>query len=193
MNALTINNYNRWTVIGRFRIEDVVVSFAPTENSCSVTMQVHYAVLRNNLLQNGWVALEGSGRLEWMMLAETGHFATTAGNPPLPEDKLGATIPREQAPAPAPPRDAEAPKGIIVHFTSTPAGAEVNIDGEYWGSTPIAAVTRLAVGAHTIIVKKLGYEPWQRKITLAPGDDRTINADLELQPNDPSKPRIVGN
>lgn len=84
-------------------------------------------------------------------------------------------------------------KGIIVRFTSKPPDAEVNIDGEYWGATPTADLFRLSAGPHTILVKKPGYQPWERKITLAPGDDRTISAELESQPNDPTRPRIVGN
>jgi PEGA domain len=98
---------------------------------------------------------------------------------------------REEAPAPvAAVRESEAPKTIVIRFTSTPANAEVQIDGEYWGSTPTADVTRMPAGSHTIVVKKLNYERWERKITLAPGDDRTIGA--ELQPNDASKPHIAG-
>jgi len=105
----------------------------------------------------------------------------------------------DQAPAAAVAREPEAqgkselPKRIVVRFTSTPPDAEVKIDGEYWGHTPTADLPKLQAGSHTIVVKKLGYQPWERKITLAPGDDRTISADLELQPNDPSKPHIVGN
>ena len=86
-----------------------------------------------------------------------------------------------------------APKPIVVRFTSVPTEAEVRIDGEYWGSTPTADLTRLAAGPHTIVVKKLGYQLWERKITLAPGDERVVNAELEVQRYDPTKPRISGN
>jgi len=40
-----------------------------------------------------------------------------------------------------------------------------------------------------IVVKKLGFKPWERKLDLALGDDRTVNAELEL---DPTKPHISG-
>ncbi|HXP87524.1 MAG TPA: PEGA domain-containing protein [Bryobacteraceae bacterium] len=83
-------------------------------------------------------------------------------------------------------------KGIVVRFTSTPMNAELEIDGKYWGSTPTAAVTRLPEGDHTIVVKKPGYQRWERTITLAPGDERSINAELEVKPVDLTKPRIVG-
>jgi hypothetical protein len=84
---------------------------------------------------------------------------------------------------------ASAVSGITVRFTSTPSNAEVNVDGNYWGSTPTAELKRLPAGSHTIVVRKNGYKPWERKIELAPGDDRTVNAELEV---DPLKPRIAG-
>ena len=88
------------------------------------------------------------------------------------------------APAPSAPS-----RGITVRFTSTPSKAEIDVDGNYWGDTPTADLTRLPAGTHTITVKKIGYKPWERKIELAPGDDRTVNAELEV---DPTKPRISG-
>ena len=86
--------------------------------------------------------------------------------------------------------DSVAPnKGIIVRFTSAPGSAEVNVDGSYWGTTPTSDLTRLPAGAHTIVVKKIGYKPWERKIDLQSGDDRTVNAELEV---DNAKARISG-
>jgi hypothetical protein len=84
---------------------------------------------------------------------------------------------------------APAPRGIIVRFTSTPGNAEVDVDGSYWGTTPTADLTRLQGGTHTISVRKLGYKPWERKLDLAAGDNRTINAELEV---DPTKGHIAG-
>jgi len=89
--------------------------------------------------------------------------------------------------ASSPPAD-----GITVRVTSAPSNAEVDLDGNYWGSTPTADLKRLPPGTHTIVVKKLGYTPWERKIDLAAGDDRTINAELEAVPVDKTKPRISG-
>jgi len=99
-----------------------------------------------------------------------------------------------QPPVVAPAQQAlPAPEGAVVRFVSIPANAEVQIDGEYLGSTPTVDLTRLPVGTHTILVKKLGYQLWERKITLVPGDDRTVSAELEIQPNDPAKSHIAGN
>ena len=91
---------------------------------------------------------------------------------------------KTETPSPSTP-----PKGITVRFTSIPSNAEIDVDGNYWGSTPTADLTRLPAGTHTITVKKIGYKPWERKIELAPGDDRTVSAELEI---DPTKPHIAG-
>ena len=122
--------------------------------------------------------------------------------PPLTEQQVATSLARDRTLGssgmaltlpPAPPPAPAAPKSIVVRFTSNPTDADVQIDGEYWGNTPTADLTRLGAGPHTIVVKKIGYVPWERKITIAPGDDRIISAELERQPIDPTKPRIVGN
>jgi CRISPR/Cas system-associated exonuclease Cas4 (RecB family) len=121
--------------------------------------------------------------------AELQASATEASRLAPVSDAVGSD-PREATASSAVYHESIAPKTIIVRFSSTPASAEVNIDGEYWGTTPTTDFTRLSAGSHTILVRKVGYEPWERKITLAEGDDRTISA--ELKPNDASKPRING-
>lgn len=63
-----------------------------------------------------------------------------------------------------------------VTITSTPALADIEIDGKYAGSTKSSI--KLATGTHAITVKKDGYEPWSRTVEVAEGSDLTINADL---------------
>lgn len=131
-------------------------------------------------------------------IRQGGRFASSL--PPLTAEQIAASRERAQNPESdalqssraADTHTPEAPKSIVVRFTSSPAGAEVLIDGEFWGSTPTADLTRLSAGPHTILVKKPGYQPWERKIDLAPGEDRGVNAELEAVPVDPTKPRIVG-
>jgi hypothetical protein len=190
MNAFTIKPLSRWAAVERFRVESIIATVTSTQNACSVTLRVQYAVLRNNLAENGWVALESNGRLEWMILAEIDHIATN-GPASVPREDSGPHFPAQPAPF-ATMREDDKPKGIIVRFTSTPGGAEVQVDGEYWGSTPTSDLTRLAAGSHLVLVKKLGYLPWERKVTLAPGDNRVINSELEIAPSDPTKPRVAG-
>jgi len=131
-----------------------------------------------------------------MIAALEGVTGRTAVDTDSPRTAVQTNTPRtrqETIVSATPPPENEAPKPILVRFTSVPTEAEVRIDGEYWGSTPTADLTRLAAGSHTIVVKRLGYQLWERKITLAPGDERVIKAELEVQPYDPTKPRISGN
>jgi hypothetical protein len=123
-----------------------------------------------------------------------GEVNLTASTPKaLAENPSVAILPVEVKASIARPGDAKpiaTPKmGATLRFTSTPTGAEVDEDGTYWGTTPTADLTRLSGGTHTITVRKIGYKPWERKIELASGDDRTINAELEV---DAIKPRISG-
>jgi hypothetical protein len=87
----------------------------------------------------------------------------------------------------------EAKKPIFVRFSSLPADAEVSIDGQSRGYTPTMDFTDVSAGPHTVAMKKLGYQLWEQTIAFAPGDNRTISADLKPEPTDPTKPRIVGN
>jgi hypothetical protein len=79
--------------------------------------------------------------------------------------------------------------GINVRITSLPQSAEIDVDGVYWGTTPTLNLTRFAAGPHTIVIKKIGYQRWERKFDLALGEDRTIQAELEI---DPKKPQVAG-
>jgi hypothetical protein len=66
-------------------------------------------------------------------------------------------------------------------ITSNPDSADISVDAEFMGTTP--SVFQLSVGEHTIALQKPGYQVWQRKMKVVPGDI-TLNADLE-----PEKPK----
>jgi hypothetical protein len=79
-----------------------------------------------------------------------------------------------------PPAAAAVPSGMVrCSFTSTPAGAEILVDGRYAGSTPSALP--LAPGDHAITVRMQGYSDWQRDLTVAQGSDLTIHSVLQKQ------------
>jgi hypothetical protein len=63
-----------------------------------------------------------------------------------------------------------------ISLSSNPAGADIEINGNYVGSTP--SVIALAAGEHTITVKKDGYKAWEKKIKISGGD---VNVNAELQ------------
>jgi hypothetical protein len=64
--------------------------------------------------------------------------------------------------------------------SSTPGGADIEIDGNFVGSTP--STLGVAAGPHQLSVKKAGFKPWERKITVSSGHIK-IDATLESQSN----------
>jgi hypothetical protein len=66
--------------------------------------------------------------------------------------------------------------GAAANITSSVPGADVEVDGNYVGSTP--AQVQIAAGNHTITVKKRGYKPWTRTMNVT-GGNLNISADLE--------------
>ena len=60
--------------------------------------------------------------------------------------------------------------------SSSPTGADIEVDGKFVGSTPSSI--RLAAGDHSITVKKNGFATWNRNMTTSAGTV-TISAELE--------------
>lgn len=65
-----------------------------------------------------------------------------------------------------------------VSISSTPDHAEIEIGGNYVGSTP--STVDLPSGKTTITIQKKGYRPWTRTMNVT-GGSVTISADLEQQ------------
>jgi len=82
------------------------------------------------------------------------------------------------APAPAPQVAAGSMRETVkCSFSSTPAGAEVTLDGRYVGSTP--SVLGLTVGTHVVVISMPGFAQWKRELAVASGSELTVNAVLE--------------
>jgi hypothetical protein len=62
---------------------------------------------------------------------------------------------------------------------SSVAGADIEVDGAFVGSTP--STVSVTPGQHTIVVKKKGYTDWTRTMTVA-GTSVHLSADLEAKP-----------
>jgi PEGA domain len=77
---------------------------------------------------------------------------------------------------PAPPGEASVPDSTI-EVSSEPPGAEVDLDGKYIGNTP--STLRLKPGEYTLTVRKEGYSPWTRKITVIPDSRLSVEAELQ--------------
>jgi hypothetical protein len=86
-----------------------------------------------------------------------------------------SATPATAAPSPALAATAEAQ----LQVTSTPDGADIEIDGGFVGNTPSSV--GVSPGQHQLSVKKTGFKPWERRITVSSGqvNDRGILAGLE--------------
>jgi len=64
-----------------------------------------------------------------------------------------------------------------LQVTSTPNGADIEIDGSFVGNTP--STVGVTAGQHDISVKRIGFKPWSRKIAISSGQ---VNVNAVLEP-----------
>ena len=90
----------------------------------------------------------------------------------------------EAATAPASPGNASVAGGTSERaglraytFESQPTGAEVYVDGDFVGSTPLEHT--LSAGRHEIELRKKGLPAWKRQLNVSPGPHATISAEME--------------
>lgn len=77
---------------------------------------------------------------------------------------------------PAAPATSAATSGKL-SVSSTPTGADIELDGSFVGNTP--SELSIAEGDHTIQIKKAGFTLWERKLKITAGS--TVHIDAELQ------------
>jgi len=85
------------------------------------------------------------------------------------DDKLQAA---QAQPPPAKTQDAQG----TISISSTPPGADVEVDGSFMGNTP--SQLTLSLGDHAIKVTKAGFTTWERKLKVS-GGTVSLNAELE--------------
>jgi hypothetical protein len=76
-------------------------------------------------------------------------------------------VPATATPAPTAPGQQPA---VMVEFWSSPMGADVEIDGQYVGST--YSIVAVLPGEHTIVIRKQDFATWQRTMRVTSGDAR---------------------
>jgi hypothetical protein len=64
-----------------------------------------------------------------------------------------------------------------VQLESTPPGADIQLDGNFAGNTP--SDLQVSEGEHEIVVRKSGFNDWQRKLRVSAGSMIHLNAELE--------------
>ena len=89
---------------------------------------------------------------------------------PSPAETLAASVASSQ--------QAPAVELITVECTSDPSGAEIYIDGDFYGST--ASFLKVPVGSHQVEYKLPGYKTYSTALDLASGAGyKTVKASLE--------------
>lgn len=84
---------------------------------------------------------------------------------------------RQQAGAAQPAaKAADSATSARLQVSSEPSGADIEVDGNFMGSTP--STLELPPGDHTISIKKSGYKTWERKMRTTGGEVK-LNAELE--------------
>lgn len=98
---------------------------------------------------------------------------TLAAQPtPLPPPP--ATLRAEATAAPLPP-----PAHGLLQILVRP-WAEVTVDGAPAGTTPFKPL-KLAAGSHTIVFSHPDYKPFQRKVSVPPGQTVRLEIDLSWE------------
>ena len=84
--------------------------------------------------------------------------------------------PSEAQPAP---KASESAAKASLHVSSAPSGADIEVDGNFVGSTP--STIQLPPGDYALTIKKAGYKTWERKMKGTVGDIN-VRAELEKAP-----------
>lgn len=94
-----------------------------------------------------------------------------------PDPPLAASA----SPTSAAPAGAAAPSTARLSIASVPDGADIEVDGNFAGSTP--SDLEVPEGERSIVVKKAGYKNWQRKMKVVAGSNVHLNAEMEKSEN----------
>lgn len=94
---------------------------------------------------------------------------------PSRADKPAAAVPSAQ-PTPVSYNPDAPPAANQISVSSTPANADIELDGSFVGNTP--STINVPAGEHSVVVKKAGYKSWQRKLKVTGG---TVNISAELE------------
>lgn len=69
------------------------------------------------------------------------------------------------------------PTSAKLQIESNPPGADIEVDGGFVGNTP--SDVQVAEGEHDIVVKKAGFNNWERKMKISAGSSVHLSAELE--------------
>ena len=76
-----------------------------------------------------------------------------------------------------------------IRFLSSPQGADIVVDGEPIGKTPLER-DDIAAGDHVVLLRLNGYYDHKETITVVGGKERLFSPDLKALPNGPSADQV---
>ena len=71
--------------------------------------------------------------------------------------------------------------GLVGHIeiVASVDGAQVELDGNQLGVTPLSETLEVNPGAHAVVVTREGYRTFREKLVATPGGERKVDAKLE--------------
>jgi hypothetical protein len=136
--------------------------------SCTAEVKMSFAGFGKPFMGTmGWYNVESNFQFEKVLLDQLEAQSKQAASG---DQAMTSQLPAE---APKPVESSAKPQLTI---TSEPSGAEIEIDGEFIGNTPTTVTAK--EGKVMVKLRKAGFQPWERSLTLNPGDKRTLNAEM---------------
>ena len=149
----------------------------PGESSISVMLKIEPGNPRRNKVALGATLIGVAMMVGGYLYAESRHPKTHPVQPVVAAPTMVVT---PVAPAARP---VVAPRVTTLRITTQPAGAVVTIDGKSQGrTTPLLLDQLESDQEHTLHLELDGYRDEDRKVTLAPGETRSIELSLTKEP-----------
>lgn len=73
-------------------------------------------------------------------------------------------------------------------ITTYPEGAQVEVDGASWGTSPLTAPVFVDPGEHRVLVRLAGYPPVERLLNVPAGGTMALRVDLTVEEGVPPPP-----
>jgi hypothetical protein len=105
---------------------------------------------------------------DWTAHSKDMRAAEAAASAPPQAKVVPVAMPQNPPPA----------SSAQLRIASTPDGADIEIDGNFVGTTP--STVGVQAGQHKITIKKSGFNSWERQMTVSNGDIN-VNATLEVE------------
>ena len=94
-------------------------------------------------------------------------------------------VPPSPLTSPSAPLIANAPTQVSLVIESTPAGADIEVDGSFVGNTP--STISVTPGSHQVTVKRKGFVDWAKTLNVTAGSVH-LNSELEPSPTQTTQP-----